>query len=155
MRAHISNIGISENKTMRLLLVLAFWLPLVAADFGNPDFPDFIEENEKENLCPQTACTTTSISADSNDTKKDGSTNTVRSVTQNHPRSNYNFKNLDELKKITQPQIILCHVALAIFEAAGNLGIGILRLPKMLCCGSSLLNGQPHARINMPTLVLG
>ncbi|MEI6627969.1 MAG: hypothetical protein WCN27_00980, partial [Alphaproteobacteria bacterium] len=89
---------------MRLLLILAFWLPLVAADFDNPDF---IEENEKENLRPQTACSTTAASADSNDTKKDGSTNTVRSVTQSQPRSNYNFKNLDELK-ITQPQIVLC-----------------------------------------------
>ncbi|MCX7342985.1 MAG: hypothetical protein NT128_02420 [Proteobacteria bacterium] len=104
---------------MRLLLILAFWLPLVAADFDNPDF---IEENEKENLRPQTACSTTAASADSNDTKKDGSTNTVRSVTQSQPRSNYNFKNLDELK-ITQPQIVLCHVALAIFEAAGNLSL--------------------------------
>lgn len=136
---------------MRLLLVLAFCLPLVAADFDNPDF---MEENAEENLRPQIACSTATASADNNDTKKDGSTNTVRSVVQNYPENKYYFKSIDELK-ITQPQIVLCHVALAIFEAARNLGIGILRLPKNPCCGSSLLNGQPHGHINMPTLVLG
>ena len=102
---------------MRLLLILVFCFQLVAADF---DATDFIEENVEENLRPQTVCSTTASSADNNDTKKDGSTNTVRSVTQNHPRSNYNFKNLNELK-IIQQKVVLCHVALAIFEAANNL----------------------------------
>jgi hypothetical protein len=112
---------------MRLLLVLAFCLPLVATDF---DTLDFIEENVEENLRPYTACSATAASADNNDTKKDGSINTIRSVTQNPPRSNYNFKNLGKLKitqqQITQPQIALCHVALAILEAARNLGTNFL-----------------------------
>ncbi len=134
---------------MWLCLILVLWSSLAAAeldDWVDVDDEEFIAENYR----PCGITPTPSIVE--NDHQTDKSNHAGRSVTTlTHHREFRKEVQTD----ISQPQITLCHVALAIFAASRILDTMLQHGSKMLGCDSFPGGVQPHGHTNMPTLVQG
>ncbi len=133
---------------MRFLLILTLWFPIMATDFENE-----AEEDENDNRYASFV-TQVPIAAVSDEIKKSNE----KSISTRSSIPTNNFKNEQinfATPTITQPEIVLCHVALAILADARNLGIMIQRGSKMLGYDSFPLNVKLHEHINMQAQVLG